>query len=206
MFSWIEVRCIDLCRSWHSWELTPCDSWLILYIIPIKSLQPACLFSRKEGTGNCHTKSNVIWLKKKKRRCNPVKLGGFKRGKMKGSCENVLFEAAVETIERPLWYIVHIRYTLIGALSYTVDLHVIVWYIERWMGDQSHCFDSEQRIKERHITLRHYKNNSWCSTTSIVTSQHIHLIYWYTFIYAFQACDMLKIKVIGTSQPYSLFE
>lgn len=52
---------------------------------------------------------------------------------------DVLSTAAEETIERPPWYIIHIRYTLIGALSYTVGLGVIVWYIEWWKCERSHC-------------------------------------------------------------------
>lgn len=53
---------------------------------------------------------------------------------------DVLSTAAEKTIERPPWWSRHIRYTLIDALSYTVGLCVIVWYIDWWRCERSHCF------------------------------------------------------------------
>ena len=50
----------------------------------------------------------------------------------------VLSSAAEETTELPPWYIRHIRCTLIGALSYTVGLHVAAWWID-WC-EHSHRF------------------------------------------------------------------
>lgn len=126
MFSWIEVRCIDLCRSWQSWELTlpacESDSFYTLFQLNHRTLAGCLTFSflgKKELLLLIHC--HLMRLKKYK----SVQVRRLKEELMKGS---LVLEVA-EATESMTWCIIHMRKVPMGIVSCTGDLWMIYWLL-----------------------------------------------------------------------------